>query len=115
MHEVFIAESLLEAAIDKCKSNGFGLIKNIKVKVGKASTASIEALIFAFDVLKMGSIAGEASLIIEEIPTTGYCKTCGGEFGVNEDFIFQCPYCGSDLVIIKSGNGVELSEIEVDE
>lgn len=115
MHEVFIAESLLETAIHECKSNGFSLIKNIKVNVGKASTASIEALIFAFDMLKMGSIAGEASLIIEEIPTTGYCKACDREFGADEDFIFQCPCCGSDSVIIKSGNGVELSEIEIDE
>lgn len=115
MHEVFIAESLLETAIDKCKSNGFSLIKNIKVKIGKASIVSIEALIFAFDVLKVGSIAGEASLIIDEIPTIGYCKACSGEFRVDEDFIFQCPCCGSDSVIIKSGNGVELSEVEVND
>jgi hydrogenase nickel incorporation protein HypA/HybF len=113
MHEVYIAESILETAIWKCKDSGFGLIKNIRVKIGKASAVSTEALIFVFDALKAGSIASEASLIIEEIPTTGYCKTCSEEFSVDRDFVFQCPCCGSDSVIIKSGNGVELSELEV--
>ncbi|MDI6801322.1 MAG: hydrogenase maturation nickel metallochaperone HypA [Thermodesulfovibrionales bacterium] len=114
MHEVYIAESLLEAAIWKCKDRGFNKIKNIRVNIGKASVVSTEALIFAFDALKGGSIASEASLTIAEIPTTGYCRTCSGEFNVEKDFIFQCPYCESDSVIIKSGNGVELTELETE-
>jgi hydrogenase nickel incorporation protein HypA/HybF len=114
MHEVFIAESLLETAIWKCKDSGFSRIKNIEVKIGKASAVSAEALIFNFDALKAGSIASEASLTIVEIPTTGCCNTCGSEFNVNRDFVFECPYCESEAVIITSGNGVELSELEVE-
>mgnify|MGYP002335817713 CR=1 FL=1 len=114
MHEVYIAESLLETAIWKCKDSGFSQIKNIKVKIGKASVVSTEALIFAFDALKAGGIASEASLTIVEIPTTGCCKTCSGEFSVDKDFVFQCPCCGGDSVIIKSGNGVKLTELEVE-
>lgn len=114
MHEVYIAESILEAAIWKCKDSGFKQIKNIRVRIGNASTASAEALLFAFEALKAGSIASEASLTIEEIPTIGCCKTCSREFKVDRDFVFQCPFCGSDSVIIKSGNGVELAELEVE-
>ncbi|GER94188.1 hydrogenase maturation nickel metallochaperone HypA [hot springs metagenome] len=114
MHEVYIAESLLETSIQKCRDEGFGRIKSIKVKIGRASTISVEALIFVFDALKIGSIASGASLIVEEIPTTGWCKSCNGEFSVERDFVFQCPCCGSDAVIIKSGNGLELSELEVE-
>lgn len=114
MHEVYIAESLLETAIQKCRDEGFARIKSIKVKIGKASSVSNEALLFLFDAIKIGSIASEASLAIEEIPTTGSCKSCSGQFSVDRDFIFECPYCGSDSVIIKSGNGVELSELEVE-
>lgn len=114
MHEVYIAESLLDTSIQRCKDEGFGKIKNIKVKIGRASTISVEALIFVFDALKIGSIANEASLIIEEIPTIGWCKSCNGEFNVERDFVFQCPCCGSDSVIIKSGNGLELAELEVE-
>ncbi len=114
MHEVYIAESLLETAVWKCKDSGFSRIKNIKVNIGKASVVSTEALIFAFDALKAGSVASEASLTIVETLTTGCCKTCDSEFNVNRDFVFQCPYCESEAVIIKSGNGVELSELEVE-
>jgi hydrogenase nickel incorporation protein HypA/HybF len=114
MHEVAIAESLLETAVWKCKDSGFGRVKSIKVKIGKASAVSAEALIFNFDALKAGSIASEASLTIEETPTTGCCRACSMEFGVDRDFIFQCPHCESDAVIIKSGNGIELSEMDVE-
>ncbi|HAK88189.1 MAG: hypothetical protein A2077_00855 [Nitrospirae bacterium GWC2_46_6] len=114
MHEVFIAESLLETAIWKCKDSGFSLIKNIEVKIGKASAVSAEALIFNFDALKAGSIASDASLTIVETPTSGRCKSCGGEFCVDKDFVFECPDCGSDSVVIESGNGVELTGLEVE-
>lgn len=114
MHEVYIAENLLETAILKCKNSGFSQIRNIKVRIGKASVVSTEALLFAFDVLKAGSIADGASLTIVEIPTTGCCRTCNSEFSVDRDFIFMCPYCESELVIIKSGNGVDLEEIDVE-
>lgn len=114
MHEVYIAESLLETAICKCRESGFNCIKSIKVKIGKASTVSSEALIFAFDILKSGGMADGASLIIEDVPTVGLCKTCESEFFVDKDFAFQCPYCGGESIMVKYGNGVELEEVEVD-
>jgi len=114
MHEVYIAENLLETAICKCRESGFGCIKSVKVRIGRASAVSTEALIFAFDVLKAESPAEKASLIIEEIPTSGSCKTCDSKFFVDKDFVFECPNCRSDEVIIQCGNGVELEEVEVD-
>ncbi len=114
MHEVYIAESLLETAVNKCKDSGYERIKNIKIRIGKASVVSTGALLFAFDALKAGGIASEASISIIEIPSAGYCKTCEGEFEVDKDFIFQCPLCDSDSVIIKHGNGVQLEELEVE-
>ncbi len=114
MHEVYIAENLLETAICKCKENGFDLIKSVKIKLGSASVVSTEALIFAFDALKIGSPAENASLIIEEILTSGFCKTCNSNFFVDKDFVFECPVCKSESVMIECGNGIELEEIEVD-
>ena len=114
MHEVYIAESLLETVIFKCKENGFNCVKTIKVKIGKASMVSADSLIFAFDALKVGSIAENASLIVDVTPSTGYCKVCIREFDVDKDFIFECPFCKSDKVIIKTGNGVDLTELEVE-
>lgn len=114
MHEVYIAENLLELAIQRCRQSGFNSIKSIKIRVGEASVISTEALIFAFDALKIGGIANNASLIIEEVPTIGFCKDCEEEFRVKKDFIFQCPFCESDKIIVNSGNGVLMDEIEVE-
>jgi hydrogenase nickel incorporation protein HypA/HybF len=114
MHEVAIAESLLETAIWNCKDKGFSSVKNVRIKIGKASVISSEALLFNFDALKAGSIASEAALIIEEILTVAHCKTCGKDFSVERDFIFQCPHCNSDIVIISSGNGIELKDMEIE-
>jgi hydrogenase nickel incorporation protein HypA/HybF len=37
MHEVSIAQGLLEIAVDNCKKQGYQKIDSIKVKIGKAS------------------------------------------------------------------------------
>jgi len=74
MHEVSIAQSLLKIAVENCEKNGYKRIEAIKVKVGRASGIMPDALLFAFDAVKIGSIADKASLNIEEIPVSGFVK-----------------------------------------
>ncbi len=63
MHEVSIAQGLLEIAIDNCKKHGYQSIDSIKAKVGKASGIVPDSLLFAFEALKQDTIAGNATLI----------------------------------------------------
>jgi len=113
MHEVSIAQGLLEIAIDNCKKNGYQSIDSIKVKVGKGSGIVPDSLLFAFEALKKDTIAGKATLTIEEIPVGGFCDNCKKQFTVDEAYVIECPLCGSTSFKIETGRELNVDEVEV--
>lgn len=113
MHEVSIADSLLSIAVRECKSSGFSKIGSIKVSIGNASGVMPEALLFAFDALKTGTIADKASLIIEKIPILGHCNLCNSDFIVNESFVLYCPHCKGTSFTLKCGRELNITELDV--
>ncbi len=113
MHELSIAQSLLDLAVKNCKKNGYKKIKTIKVKIGRASGIMPDALLFAFDAVKIGTIADKASLNIEEVPVSGYCESCKKNFTVDEAFVISCPMCGSFSLKIETGRELHIQEMDV--
>ncbi len=113
MHEVSIALSLLDIAKRYCEEEGYKGIESIGVKIGKASGVMSEALLFAFDAVKIGTIAEKAYLIIDEIPVSGFCNTCNNNFTVEETYVLCCPRCGGTSFRLETGRELDLSEMEV--
>ncbi|MGB9714909.1 MAG: hydrogenase maturation nickel metallochaperone HypA [Thermodesulfovibrionales bacterium] len=113
MHELSIAQSLLDIAVKNCKENGYKRIEAIKVKIGRASGIMPDALLFAFDAVKIGTIAEKASLNIEEVPVSGYCENCKKSFTVDEAFIISCPKCGNISLRIDTGRELHIEEMDV--
>lgn len=114
MHEVSIAQGMLDLAIDYCEKNGHKVIDSITVKIGKAAGVVPDSLEFAFETLKTGTIAENAVLTIEEIPVSGVCNSCGKHFTVEETYVIQCPLCGSMSFKVETGRELNIAEMEVD-
>ncbi|MEJ2684461.1 MAG: hydrogenase maturation nickel metallochaperone HypA [Candidatus Sulfobium sp.] len=113
MHEASIALSLLEIAAGECGKNGYGRIDCINIKVGRASGVMPDALLFAFDAIKEGSVAQNAVLHIEEVPVSGRCGDCGKEFSVEEEYVLCCPLCGGGSFTVTSGREMDIIDMEV--
>ena len=113
MHEVAIAESLLNIAVENCQKQGYKGIELIRVKIGKASGVMPDALLFAFDAMKEGTIAEKALLTIDEIPVSGFCRNCKSDFSVDEAYIISCPQCGSFDLRVDAGRELNIDEMEV--
>jgi hydrogenase nickel incorporation protein HypA/HybF len=113
MHEVSIARSLLDIAIDNCVKQGYQGIELIKVKIGKASGVVPDSLLFAFEAMKVGTIAEKASLTIDEVPVSGYCDGCEMYFTVEEKYVLTCPKCGNTTFRLETGRELNIDEIEV--
>jgi hydrogenase nickel incorporation protein HypA/HybF len=113
MHEVSIAQGLLNIAIDNCLKQGFKGIEAIRVKIGNASGIVADSLLFAFEALKVGTIAEKAHLTIDEIPVRGFCNDCKKSFTVEEKYILSCPDCGSISFRVDSGRELNIDEMEV--
>jgi len=113
MHEVSIVQGLLDIAIENCKKQGYKGIESIKVKIGKASGVMPDALMFAFEAMKPGTMADKAVLTIVEIPVSGYCNSCCSDFTVDDAYVTECPKCGNISLRIDTGRELNIDEMEV--
>jgi hydrogenase nickel incorporation protein HypA/HybF len=114
MHEVSIAQGMLDIALDYCAKNSHTIIKSITVKIGSAAGVVPDSLQFAFETLKTGTIAEDAVLVIDEIPVSGVCNSCGKSFTVDEAYVVQCPLCGSMSFKVETGRELNIAEMEVE-
>jgi hydrogenase nickel incorporation protein HypA/HybF len=113
MHEVSIALSLIDVVSDECRKGGYSRVELIHVRIGRASGVMPDALIFAFDAIKGDSVAGGASLGIEEVPVGGLCADCNGSFTVEEEYVLSCPLCGGSSFRITAGREMDIVDMEV--
>lgn len=113
MHEVGIAQGILDIAIENCKKRGYTGIESIKVKIGKAAGVVPDSLLFAFDIAKIGTEAEKATLNIDEIPISGFCKDCDKEFTVDDAYVVCCPNCKGFSIRIDTGRELNVDEMEV--
>lgn len=113
MHETGIAQSILDIAIDTAHKNSADKITLISVMVGKMAAVDESSLRFAFDALKVGTIAGGALLEYESVPLRGRCVDCSAESDF-EGYFLNCPICGSQKVSLIAGEELSIKHIEVE-
>lgn len=114
MHEVGIAESIIDIAVKTAVKNGFSKVLSVTVNIGKLVAVENDSLMFAFDTLKEGTILNLAGLIINDIDIKGKCIDCGEE-NIYDEYFFACKNCGSYNVKIVAGEELDIKDIEVDE
>ncbi|NLV30251.1 MAG: hydrogenase maturation nickel metallochaperone HypA [Acidobacteria bacterium] len=112
MHELGIAENILEIVRQSIPEGLARDIRKIRVRVGRFAGVVPDSLDFCFGVMAGESEMPGAALLIEEVPTSCRCRGCGREFEL-EELVFLCPHCGgSDLEVI-SGKELEVVDIEL--
>ncbi len=101
MHEAALAENILNIAFEAAQKNHAAKIFKIGLRLGEMAGVEVEALNFSFDVLKKNPPAEDAKLVIERVPITAACNSCGKIFRL-ERYNFFCPECDG-VLILKSG------------
>lgn len=113
MHELSIAQNILDIVSEECTRSGHTKIDSVNLRIGRASGIMPDALIFAFNVIKIDTMAGSALLNIEDVPVTGRCNDCSGSFIVQEEYILNCPVCKGSSFQITSGREMDIIDMEV--
>ena len=113
MHEASIAISLIETITDICHKEGYNSIDTVRLRVGRAAGILPDALLFAFDIAKAGTIADKAELCIDYIALGGVCRDCGAQFETEERYIYSCPVCKSGSIKITRGDEMQIVDMEV--
>ena len=113
MHELSIAQDMLDIAIRTAEAQGAARVLALNARIGEWSTVEPDALQFGFEVLRAGTIANAAELRIERVPIACTCKDCGSAV-TPEEGILICMSCGSRNLSLDAGREIALESIEVE-
>jgi len=112
MHEMSLAEGVLQLIEDTARRQEFSKVLAVWLEVGQLSGVEAEAMEFCFDAVTRGSIAQGARLEIVATPGAGWCMQCAATVALSEVF-GACPQCGTHQVQVTSGSELRVREIEV--
>jgi hydrogenase nickel incorporation protein HypA/HybF len=115
MHELSVVQNMMDIVEKSIRDKKLLKLRKISVMVGEFSGIVPETLEFAFNSVKSGTIFDCAFLDIKKVPFQAKCSDCGFEFGMEGDFIFVCPGCGSRNAAIISGKELYIESIEAEE
>ena len=113
MHEMALAEGILDIALDYAKQNNAQKINEVGLLIGEMSGVEQESLRFSFAMLVKGTIAENAVLKIKDVPLVGKCSKCGKEFHIDH-YDFWCPECKDGVLTTISGREMQVEYLEVD-
>jgi hydrogenase nickel incorporation protein HypA/HybF len=114
VHELSIAESIIELAIEEAKKRNSPAVVTIKVRLGEFTGVVREALEFSFEIARRGTLAERAVLEIEVVPLKMRCPQCGLVSRPIADFCVLCAACASPVEII-SGREMQVEYLELAE
>lgn len=112
VHEIGIAQNILEHVLAGAEKENAHFIHRIQLRVGTLAGVVEEALQFALEVAVKGTVAQDAAICIERVQALCLCSTCQKTFEPS-DIIFICPSCGTFSSKILKGRELEVVELEI--
>src|ERR1019366_5767145 len=114
MHELSIANSLVELASQSAIGAGASRVLEVRIRLGALSGVVREALEFSYEIAVAGTLLEGSKLVVRELPVHIYCPVCCEEMELPSIQSFCCPACGTPSGDVRQGRELEIESIEVD-
>jgi hydrogenase nickel incorporation protein HypA/HybF len=114
MHEMGIANSVLDAVRSETHRFPNGHIYKVGVRIGELAGVDPDAMSFCFEALVRGTELEPLALAIEYCPRRYQCRTCGCSYAASRDD-FGCPECGAADLEFLGGDELEIAYLEVED
>ncbi len=112
MHEMSLAEGIIGLVQDAARAHAPCAVRTVRVEIGALAAVECEALRFAFDVVKRGSVADAAQLDIEHVPGSAWCMHCARSVTIAARGD-PCPECGGWELMVTGGGEMRVKELEL--
>lgn len=113
MHELSLAENLLQIIEDAARTQQFSRVRTVRLEIGQLACIEQESLRFYFDAVTADSIAQQAKLEIIDIAGQAECEACGQRCRI-EAYDTACPHCGCYALKVTQGGEMRIKELEVE-
>jgi hydrogenase nickel incorporation protein HypA/HybF len=114
MHELSIAMSIVDAAVEQSHRHGDAKVLAIHLKLGPLAGVVKEALNSAWELATEKSPVEGSKLFIQDMPLIVYCPTCQQEKQIESIQEMRCPTCGSYTPDIRGGREMEIVAMEIE-
>lgn len=113
MHEMSLAESVMQIIEEAAQTQQFETVRSVTLEIGELASVEPDAMRFCFDVVTRNTLAEGAMLEIVTTPGRGRCISCGEEVPMSEKYGL-CPACGSPHLQIIAGEKMRVKELSVE-
>jgi hydrogenase nickel incorporation protein HypA/HybF len=114
MHELSIAMSIVDAALDESRRRGVQ-VSAVHLRLGALSGVVKEAMLFSYEVACQDTPLEGSQLVVEDIPVIVFCPQCQKEQLLQSVQLFACPECGQPTMDVRHGKELEVFALEVQE
>jgi hydrogenase nickel incorporation protein HypA/HybF len=113
MHELALAESILDAVGRELTAYPDAVPISIGVRIGALAAVDVEALQFCFEIAVQGSKWPQLKLDAELIPGEVHCLACDHWMRANIT-VLDCVRCGSTQTVMHGSDELDLTCLEVE-
>ncbi|MFN3397238.1 MAG: hydrogenase maturation nickel metallochaperone HypA [Sulfurimicrobium sp.] len=113
MHEMSLAEGVLQIIEDNARNGGYARVKTVWLEIGQLAGVEVEAMKFCFDAVTRNTLADGARLQIIATDGEGRCPDCHKTVKLVERYD-PCPECGGFPVEITGGTEMRVKQLEVE-
>lgn len=110
MHELSLCDDLLGQVVAIAAKNNAKSVESITVQIGALSGVEPILLESAFTLVRAGTIADQAQLIMQTTPVTVLCQRCGTQSEVAANRLL-CNACQSHETTLLSGDELMLASV----
>ena len=114
MHEMGIANSILEGVAKELQRRPGSRAVKVGVRIGELAGVDPDALSFAFEALTIETEFQGLAIEVEYVAPRSRCRACKNEFEVH-NYELLCPACGSLNTERISGDELEFKYLEIEE
>ena len=113
MHELSIAESILDAVRKELENHPGARPPRVGLRIGEFAAIDVDSLTFCFESVLRGTEWESLQLDARVCPQRRICNDCDNEFTVVE-YIASCPVCASCNTKLISGDELDFDYLEVE-
>mgnify|MGYP003635365178 CR=1 FL=1 len=113
MHELSLAEAMLDIIKEQAKQEGFTKVTKVVLEVGTLSHVEADAMIFCFEAIITDTLAEGSILEIKRIPAKGHCLHCRN-LSPMQNLYDPCEYCGEFGLELIDGDQLRIKHLEVE-
>ncbi len=110
MHELSLCDDLLSQVVAIAAQNNAQSVESITVHIGALAGVEPSLLETAFALIRVGTVAEQAELIMQTVPVIVLCQLCGAESEVVANRLL-CNACQSHETTLISGDQLILASV----